>query len=118
LSEKQNTEQIGSVTLITAMLDGFAGDGLRQAADGCKAFNDDCVLLFAGTDGDKANFFCKCGKNAVAAGIKAGDTVKTAANATGGKGGGKPDSAMAGIGDVKLISAGFEAAKGFVKGKF
>jgi alanyl-tRNA synthetase len=117
LSEKQSTEQIGAVTFITAVLEGFAGDGLRQAADGCTAFNDDSVLLFAGMEGDKANFFCKCGKNAVAAGIKAGETVKTAANATGGKGGGKPDSAMAGIGDVKLIAAGFEAARGFIKAK-
>jgi alanyl-tRNA synthetase len=117
LSEQQSSEKIGGVTFITAVLEGFAGDGLRQAADGCKAFDENSILLFAGTDGDKANFFCKCGKNAIAAGIKAGEAVKTAAAATGGKGGGKPDSAMAGIGDVSKISDGFEAAKGFIKGK-
>ena len=41
-----------------------------------------------------------CGKEAVAAGIKAGELVKAVSAVAGGKGGGKPDSAMGGGTDV------------------
>ena len=43
-----------------------------------------------------AQLLAVCGKNAVAHGIKAGDIIKNIAPIVGGKGGGKPDSAMGG----------------------
>ena len=45
-------------------------------------------------------FAACCGKDAVAAGIKAGDIVRAVSAVAGGKGGGKPDSAMGGGTDV------------------
>ena len=50
-------------------------------------------------DGEKANLVVVCGKNAVAKGAHAGKIAGKVAALTGGKGGGRPDSAMAGIGD-------------------
>ena len=46
---------------------------------------------------------CVCGKEAVARGAHAGKIVKEISAMTGGKGGGRPDNAMAGIGDNTKI---------------
>jgi len=46
---------------------------------------------------------CVCGKDAVKAGAHAGKIVKEVAAITGGKGGGRPDSAMAGVMDLTKI---------------
>ena len=54
------------------------------------------------------------GKQAIAAGIKAGDLVRTVAKAAGGSGGGKPDSAMAGGNDVSKIDEALAVAQAFV----
>ena len=48
----------------------------------------------------RSRFLAVCGKNAIAKGIKAGDLVKNVCPICGGKGGGKPDSAMGGGTDV------------------
>ena len=62
-------------------------------------------------NGEKLSFLCVCGKEAVAAGLKAGDLVRAVAAAAGGKGGGKPDSAMGGGTDVSKLD---EAMKSFL----
>ena len=46
--------------------------------------------------GEKVTFVAVCGKEAVSAGIKAGDLVRAVSAVADGKGGGKPDSAMGG----------------------
>ena len=54
----------------------------------------------------KITFLAVCGKEAVARGIKAGDIIKKCRAICGGKGGGKPDSAMGGGKDpLKLDDA-------------
>jgi alanyl-tRNA synthetase len=53
------------------------------------------AVLATVTDG-KVQFVAVCGKNAVAKGIKAGELVGAVSAVAGGKGGGKPDSAMGG----------------------
>ena len=52
--------------------------------------------LLGAVNGEKVTLLAVCGKNAVARGIKAGDIIKNIAPIVGGKGGGKPDSAMGG----------------------
>ena len=61
------------------------------------------VAVLVGVNGEKANMLCVCGKEAVALGAHAGKIVKEAAAITGGKGGGRPDSAMAGVADQTKI---------------
>ena len=51
----------------------------------------------------KVTFVAVCGKNAVARGIRAGDLVRAVSAVAGGKGGGKPDSAMGGGSEVLKI---------------
>ncbi|MBQ8263648.1 MAG: hypothetical protein IJY96_02600, partial [Oscillospiraceae bacterium] len=56
-------------------------------------------------------------KEAVAAGVKAGDIIKTIAPVVGGKGGGKPDSAMGGGSEVLKIDDALAMVDDFVASK-
>ena len=55
-----------------------------------------------------------CGKNAVASGIKAGDIIRNIAPIVGGKGGGKPDSAMGGGTNALKLDDALAAVDDFV----
>ena len=66
-------------------------------ADRVKEIEEPFIILIAGTADEKPKFLCACSKAAVAKGANAGKIVRAAAEITGGKGGGRPDSAMAGI---------------------
>ena len=58
-----------------------------------------------------------CGKEAVVRGVKAGDLVKTVSAVCGGKGGGKPDSAMGGGTDLLKVDDALAAVDDFVAEK-
>jgi len=83
------------------------GDGLRD-----KAAN--VVALLACVNDGKITFVASCGKEAVARGIKAGDIIKNLAPICGGRGGGKPDSAMGGGTDVLKLDDMMAALDNFV----
>ena len=72
---------------------------------------DYLVFHLAGIDSGKANIVCACGKAAVSGGAHAGKMVGKVAALTGGKGGGRKDSAMAGAGDASKAD---EAAAAFI----
>ncbi|MDR0821982.1 MAG: alanine--tRNA ligase [Oscillospiraceae bacterium] len=104
-------KEINGIKLIVGKLHGISGADLRNAADNTKGFDHLTVVLIAGIDGEKANLVCKCGTEAVKRGAKAGDIIKAACAAAGGKGGGKPDSAMGGANTSELAEAFAEAEK-------
>ena len=52
---------------------------------------------------------CVCVQGAVDKGVHAGKIVQKAAAITGGKGGGRPDNAMAGVSDNHKIDEALEA---------
>jgi alanyl-tRNA synthetase len=83
-----------------------AGDYLRDADDSVAA-----VLAAVSASDGKITFIASCGKGAVAAGIKAGDLIKTVTRLTGGSGGGKPDSAMGGGKDSSRLGEAFAFVK-------
>ena len=62
------------------------------------------VGVLASVNGDKVSLLAICGKDAVSRGMKAGDIIKAIAPVVGGKGGGKPDSAMGGGSDVEKVA--------------
>ncbi len=102
---------VKSVQLVTARLDGMQMDVARSLADEIKANNADMVAVLAiNTDG-KLNFIAVAGKNAVAAGAHAGKLVGAVAAVTNGRGGGRPDNAMAGGQDASKIAQALDSAK-------
>ena len=114
-----NPEMVGEIEVYTARVDGSTPDALRSMGDDLKASNDNAVAIIAGANGEKATIVAVCGKNAIAAGVKAGDVVREVAKLAGGGGGGRPDSAMAGAKDVskldEAIASTVEIVKAIVK---
>lgn len=69
---------------------------LRSIADMVRDHIGSGVVLLGMASGEKVNFVCMVTKDAVKAGLHAGNIVKATAQAAGGNGGGRPDMAQAG----------------------
>jgi alanyl-tRNA synthetase len=88
----QNAGKVNGFTLVT---DTCPAD-LRETGEKLRDKQADIVALLYASEGDKLTFCAVCGADAVKRGVKAGDIVREAAAACGGKGGGRPDIAMGG----------------------
>lgn len=95
----ESTVDVNGVKVATAMLSNIRPDSLKKMAEDIRSRFDDVVVVIAGVSGEKANLVAAAGKNAVSKGAHCGKIVGKVAALTGGKGGGKPDCAMAGVGD-------------------
>ena len=111
-----SAKQVGAVKLIAAKLSDMQIDAARALADDIKANNADMVAVLAVASADKLNFITVAGKDAVAAGAHAGKLVGAVAAITGGKGGGRPDSAMAGGKDIDKIDEALASAESVLTG--
>jgi alanyl-tRNA synthetase len=100
----QNATQVGPFSVITADLGDMAVDAVRSLGDKLKDKNSSVVAVFAIHSGEKLNFIAVCGKGAVANGAHAGKILGEVSAVTGGKGGGRPDSAMSGGKDISKIA--------------
>ena len=89
----------------------------RQLGDFLRDKDPDTVAVLATATESKVTFVAVCGKNAVARGIRAGDLVRAVSAVTGGKGGGKPDSAMGGGSEVLKIDDALAIVDDFVAEK-
>ncbi len=104
------TTDVNGVKLINVMFDPIKPDELRKIAEATRDRVPEIVCVIAGVNGDAANIVVTCGKDAVAKGAHAGKIVGKIAALTGGRGGGRPDSAMAGVGDRFKIDEALAAA--------
>ena len=109
-------EDVGPVKLIVAYIANMAADIARTMIDRIKEQAPTAVVVLAITSGDKLNFLAGAGKDAVAHGAHAGKLVGAVAAVTGGKGGGRPDNAMAGGADATKIDEALASAKGTLAG--
>ena len=89
---------------------------LRMLGDVLRDKDPDIVAVLAMV-GEKVTFQAVCGKNAVAKGLRAGDIIKAIVPICGGRGGGKPDSAMGGGTDLGKVDQALAAVETFVAGK-
>lgn len=71
----------------------------------------DLVAVLAVVNDGKINFLCACGRDAVQAGAHAGNLIRQLAELTGGRGGGRPDTALAGGKDTEKLDAALSAAE-------
>ncbi len=110
-----NATEIKGVKVVTAVLNDIKPDTLRTLGDNIRDKSEDIVGVFIGTNNDKSNILCVCGKGAVKKGANAGKIVKAVAMVTDGNGGGRPDSAMAGVGDKSKISEAINAVEKIVE---
>ena len=106
---------VGPVRLVAVAADGMDIAAARELGDALKSEMPDVVAVLAVDAGDKLNFVCMCGPDAVKAGAHAGKIVGAVAAVTGGKGGGRPDSAVAGGKDASRVAVALGAAAGIVE---
>ena len=109
--------QVGAVKVLTVNVPGADAGKLRQMGDVLRDKDASVVAVLASVNGDKLTFLAVCGKDAVKAGVRAGDIVKYVCGICGGSGGGKPDSAMGGGKDVTKVTEALAAVNEFVASK-
>ncbi len=93
---------IGEVKVLAANLEGADPKSLRDTMDQLKNKLGSAVILLATVTGDKVSLVAGVTKDLTGR-MKAGDLVKLAAEKVGGKGGGRPDMAMAGGNDPAAV---------------
>ena len=82
----------------------YGGDWAAEMRALAPCYEDPKVVaVLAAVNGEKITFLAVCGKEAVKAGVKAGDIIKQVSAIAGGSGGGKPDSAMGGGKDPLMV---------------
>jgi len=109
-----SAKAVGSVKVLTVKLPGADAGKLRQIGDVLRDKDPSVVAVLASAAGEKVTFLAVCGKEAVKAGVKAGDIVKFVCNVCGGNGGGKPDSAMGGGKDASKMEEALNSVAEFV----
>jgi alanyl-tRNA synthetase len=103
-------KQVGKFKLLAAKVE-MRPDQARGLCDTVKDKNPDAVAVFAAVADGKLNFAVAAGADAVKAGAHAGNILRDIAAICGGKGGGRPDSAMGGGKDIDKIPAALAKAE-------
>jgi alanyl-tRNA synthetase len=102
--------EVADVALKTAKVEGLDAAALRTLGDRLREKMGSGVLLLGSVIGEKALFLAMVTPDVVSRGIKAGDIVRVAAQATGGGGGGRADMAQAGGREPAKIDAALKLA--------
>ena len=112
-----SAKTVGGLHIITGTRQNMDANALRAMGDFMRDKDPSVVAVLASINGEKVSFLAVCGKEAVAKGIKAGDLVKSVSAVCGGKGGGKPDSAMGGGTDLLKVDDALATVDDFVAAK-
>ncbi|MFI3170129.1 MAG: alanine--tRNA ligase [Faecalibacterium sp.] len=106
---------VGGARIISGFFSGTSGDALRTMCDKVLAEAPNAVAVLVGSHQEKITMAVCVSENSRARGLKAGVLVKEISAIAGGKGGGKPDFAMAGLKDATKIDEALAAVPGIVE---
>ena len=104
---------IGGIKVLAAALPGADAKTLRDTMDKLKDKLKTAAIVLAAVDGDKVQIAAGVTADSIGR-IKAGELVNFVAQQVGGKGGGKPDMAMAGGTDAGKLPAALASVQGWV----
>ena len=104
---------VKGIKVLAAKLDGADAKTLRDTMDKLKDKLGAAAIVLAAVDGDKVQLAAGVTK-AETAKVKAGELVNFVAQQVGGKGGGKPDMAMAGGTDASGLAAALASVQAWV----
>ncbi len=106
---------IGDVCVVTQLLKNVQPDRMRKMIDAVRDKKANIVAVFGSVNDGKLTFCAGCGEQAVKCGAHAGNLVREVAKITGGNGGGKPVSAMAGGKDIDKAQQAIDSVVDLVK---
>ena len=112
-----SAKTVKGLHVLTTTRDGMDAAAMRTMGDFLRDKDPSVVAVIASTSGEKVTFLAVCGKEAVARGVKAGELIRAVCAVCGGKGGGKPDSAMGGGNDPLKVDDALATVDDFVSGK-
>ena len=107
-------KKVEGLNVITTTLNAMNPNALRKIGDMLREKDDTVVAVLSSVSDGKITFHAVCGKQAVQAGIKAGEIIKMVTSMTGGSGGGKPDSAMGGGKDALMLDNALANVDNFI----
>jgi len=107
---------VNGIKVLAARLDGADAQVLRETMDALKAKLKTAAIVLASVQGDKVSLIAGVTTDSIAK-VKAGDLVNFVAQQVGGKGGGKPEMAMAGGTDPSKLGAALAGVKDWVASK-
>jgi len=102
---------VGGTRVVVASLGAADAAAMRQAIDLLRRKASPIAVLLAAADAEKVTLVAGISRELEARGISAGNWIKGAAAAVGGKGGGRPDLAQAGGKLVDKIDDALDAAR-------
>lgn len=108
--------KVGAVSIVAAKLDGVKGQDLRQMVDKLKDKLHTAVVVLAVVDGGKVQLASGVTADTTDR-VKAGELVNFVAGQVGGKGGGRPDMAMAGGTEPDNLAAALNSVVDWVSEK-
>ncbi|MBU1222549.1 MAG: alanine--tRNA ligase [Gammaproteobacteria bacterium] len=112
----QQATDINGVRVLAAQLDGVDAKALRETADKLRDKLKSCALVLGTVADGKVSLIAAVTPD-VTGRIKAGELVNHVATQVGGKGGGKPDMAMAGGSEPGALPAALASVQAWVQGK-
>jgi alanyl-tRNA synthetase len=104
---------VNGVKVLAAVLQGADAKSLRETMDKLKDKLKSAVIVLAAVDGGKVQLAAGVSADRLGR-MKAGDLVNFVAQQVGGKGGGKPDLAMAGGSDAAALPAALASVAAWV----
>ena len=104
---------INGLKVLAARLEGADAKTLRETMDKLKDKLKTAAIVLAAVDGDKVQLAAGVTADSVGK-VKAGELVNFVAQQVGGKGGGKPDMAMAGGTDASKLAGALQSVRGWV----
>ena len=105
---------VKGLKVLAAKLDGADAKTLRDTMDKLKDKLKTAAIVLAAVDGDKVQIAAGVTADSIDR-IKAGELVNFVAQQVGGKGGGKPDMAMAGGTDASKLAGALASVQGWVQ---
>jgi alanyl-tRNA synthetase len=107
---------VKGIKVLAARLEGADAKTLRETLDKLKDKLKTAAIVLAAVEGDKVQLAAGVTADSVGK-VKAGELVNFVAQQVGGKGGGKPDLAMAGGTDAAKLGAALASVRGWVAEK-
>jgi alanyl-tRNA synthetase len=104
---------VKGIKVLAAKLDGADAKTLRDTMDKLKDKLKTAAIVLAAVDGDKVQIAAGVTADSIGR-IKAGELVNFVAQQVGGKGGGKPDMAMAGGTDASKLAGALASVRAWV----
>jgi alanyl-tRNA synthetase len=112
-SLSEGAVDIKGIKLVAVKLEGADAKTLRDTMDKLKDKLKTAIIVLAAVDGDKVQIAAGVTADTIGK-VKAGDLANFVASQVGGKGGGKPDMAMAGGTEPAKLSAALASVQGWV----